>query len=295
MSVLDHFIGYCHLQGLSKKTIKDLRLRMLTFARRFPELFEVTDADAIEFFSRGKKDGFVVQGTPSASTYNNFLNCLNKFYRWAIEAGYTQHNPIQRVPRTKVPRTVPRRLSEDQVIRVLYHAQNFPHTSQFLQARNYAIVATLLMTGLRAQELLNLQKEDVRLEEQLIRVQHGKGDKERFVYFSDELPFILRRYLKEVKRLGKKSDHFFTSYGSNNGLCYKGLQGILRKISQRAGFHFTAHQLRHTCFSMLLEQDVDLGSIQAQAGHASLVSTQIYTKVADKVRKSKIQKVSFLS
>ena len=48
-------------------------------------------------------------------------------------------------------------------MRVLYHAQNYPHRSRYLRTRNYAIVATLLMTGLRAQELLALRNEDVRL------------------------------------------------------------------------------------------------------------------------------------
>ena len=292
---LDSFLSYCNLQGLARTTVTGLRLALSIYLRRFPNPFRVSDAEAIAFFARGKSEGFASDKPASPSTYNNFRNSLNKFYRWAIEYGYTSRNPIAKIPRCKMPRTIPRRLTDEQKIIILYHAQNFPHNSPYIRARNYAIIATLLVTGLRAQELLGLRNEDVRLKDSTIRVRSGKGNKERYVYFSDELPHIFRDYLAERERLKKESVWFFVSYRSNLAIRYKNLRELIIRISERADTRFTAHQLRHTCFSTLAEQDVDLRSIQAQAGHSSIVSTQIYTHISDKVRREKVRRVSFLS
>ena len=288
------FIEYCELQGLSKRTIDQHRSCLSIYCRKFSDPFSVTYEQALNFFSRGKAYGFA-SGTPSSpSNYNNIRNSLNKFYRWAVDTGQTRNNPIENVPRCKLPSTVPRRLTEEQTLRVLYHAQNFPHPSRYIRTRNYAMVATLLMTGLRARELLGLRNEDIRSDEPVIRVRHGKGNKERYVYYNDELPHILSDYLKERQRLRKESPWFFVSYRSNLALRYKNLREIITRISELSRVRFTAHQLRHTCFSTLVEQDVDIRSIQTQAGHASIISTQIYTHVTDRVRRQKIQRVSFL-
>lgn len=294
MQPLDLFYSYCHLQGLAPKTIKGHKAALTTYLRQYPNLFEVNDRQALSFFLHGKSFGFATNRPASPSSYNNFRNSLNKFYLWAIRYGYTTNNPIENVPRCKMPKAIPRRLSDEETMRVLYHAQNYPHPSRYLRARNYALVATLLMTGLRAQELLDLRNEDVRVKELTIRVRHGKGDKERYVYFSEELPPILRDYLSERDRVKKQSIYFFVSYGSNLGLRYRNLGEVLRTISRRSSVHVTAHRLRHTSFSMLLEKDVDLRIIQAQAGHASIVSTQRYVHVSNKRRREKIRSVSFL-
>ena len=292
---LNLFYNYCNLQGLSPRTINGLRSSLSIFMRRFPDPFQVTTAEAIAFFSDGKTCGFATDRPASPSRYNNVRNSLNKFYCWAIQSGHARTNPIAGIPRCRMPHAIPRRLDDGERMRVLYHAQNFPHKSRYLRSRNYAIVATLLTTGLRARELLALRNEDVRLQEQTLRVRHGKGNKERFVFFGDELTPILYDYLAERDRLGKESLWFFVSYRSNLAIRYKNLREIIIRIARQARVRFTAHQLRHTCFSTLAEQDVDLRSIQAQAGHSSILSTQIYTHISDKVRREKISRVSFLS
>ena len=295
MKQLDLFYSYCNLQGLSPTTIAGLKSALSIYLRRFPEPFQATATEVIAFFSEGKSHGFATDRPASPSRYNNIRNSLNKFYCWAIQSGYTRTNPIAGIPRSRMPKAIPRRLSDEDRVRVLYHAQNFPHKSRYLRARNYAIVATLLVAGLRARELLALRNEDVRLQEHTLRIRHGKGNKERLVFFGDELTPILHDYLAERDRIRKESLWFFVSYRSNLAIRYKNLREMLVRVSRRARVRFTAHQLRHTCFSTLAEQDVDLRSIQAQAGHSSIISTQIYTHISDKVRREKIRRVSFLS
>jgi len=291
--VTDTFYNYCDLQGLSKSTIYGIRFALRMLTKNIPDIMEPSDKELLEFFTKGKS-GELTGTQWSPYHFNNLRKYLKKFYKWCVEYDYLQKNPIEKVPMCKIPKRLPRRLNDEQKMKVMYHAQNFPHPSMFLRGRNYAMVATLLMTGLRASELLNLFNEDVILKERSIRVRAGKGDKERMVYFGNSLFFILKDYLKELDRVGKESVYFFVSYGSNGKVGYKDLRLMLKRISEKAGLHFTAHQFRHTCFSLMAEQGVDLETIRSQAGHTSISTTQIYTQVYSRHVQGTMDKVIFV-
>lgn len=289
---LQSFYQWCELQGLSPKTIVGIKSAVGQLSRRVPDVFKATDSQILEFFSKGKAEGFA--GKPwGASNYNNIRKYLRKFYAWCVDCGYLEVSPVARIPRSKVPRRLPRRLSDEEKIRILYHAQNFPHPSKFLKSRNYAIIATLLTTGLRISELLGLKIQDADLEKRSFRVV-GKGNKERLVWFPKMLLPALGDYMQARMALAKQSIFFFVSYRSNKKLGYTNLRRMLLKIAKASGLHFTAHQFRHTCFSLMAEQGVDLETIKEQAGHVSVATTQIYTKVSDRHRKDRVDRVNFV-
>lgn len=287
------FYNYCDLQGLSTGTVKSIKFSINLLAKNITNTLEISDNELFNFFCQGK-NGELTGQIWSPAHYNNIRKYLKKFYKWCLEYGHIQRNPIEKIPVTKVPRRLPRRLTEEDKIKALYHAQNFPHPSKFLRARNYAIVATFIITGLRASELLKLHNEDINLKEFSIRVREGKGGKERIVYFNNDLLYILKDYLAERERIKKESLYFFVSYGSTKRLTYTNLRRMLKKIGNKAGIHFTAHQLRHTSFSLMAEQGTDLETIKQQAGHTSIGTTQIYLHASPKHIQSAISKVSFL-
>lgn len=291
---LQSFLQYCQLQGLSKRTLTALRSALRIFLRSYSDPFKVSDQEALAFFAQGRSKGFGTDRPSGPSNYNNIRKYLKKFYAWAVDFGYTAENPILKVPACRLPKRLPRRLSDEQTAKVLFHAQQYPHPSRYLRARNYAMIAGLLWTGLRAQELLDLRLEDVSFERQCVRVRQGKGNKERLVFFNRELLYVLKDYFGERQRLKKESLFFFVSYGSCLQLDYKNLREVIRRVAQQADIHFTAHQLRHTCFSILAERGVDLVTIQAQAGHTSIATTQRYLHVTDKHRQSTLNKITFL-
>lgn len=287
------FFHYCELQGLSVKTLGHIRFSINLLVRKIPNLLEPSDDEILHFFTSGK--GGDLTGTPwSAYHYNNIRKYLKKFYQWCVMYEHLKKNPIEKVPPCKLPHRLPRRLDDEQKMKALYHAQNFPHGSSFLRSRNYAMIATLLMTGLRVSELLNLYDDDVNLKEHSMRVRAGKGDKERVVYFGHNLFYILRDYLQERKRVGKESLHFFVSYGSNKKVDYGNFRHMLKKIADKAGLKITAHQFRHTCFSLMAEQGVDLETIRTLAGHSSITTTQIYMQVSSRHVQNAVDKVVFI-
>ena len=291
MEPIQLFLHHCELQGLSPRTIKGIQSALKFLLRSFPDPFKLSGKDAVSFFLKGKANGFASSKPAGPSNYNNIRNYLNKFYSWAVTNDYMKSNPIKNVPRCKYAKRLPRRLSQEQAGRLLYHAFNFPHPSKYLRVRNYAIIATLLITGLRAQELLDLRLEDICIERSTIRVRCGKRQRERVVFFNDDLRIILKDYLVERTRLKKESILFFVSYRSNKRIQYKDLHRMIHRIGQRTNFYFTAHQLRHTCFSLLAEQGVDIPTIQAQAGHSSIATTQIYLSISERHRREAIRKV----
>ncbi len=290
---LSTFYQYCELQGLSPRTIQSIRDALRVYLRNVEDPYCVTASEAIAFFAHGKASGFASDRPASPWHYNNMRKYLNKFYRWAVDFGHTDSNPISKVPTCKTPKRIPRRLSRKQSLSVLYHAFQYPHPSCYLRYRNYAMIAMLLMTGLRARELLSLHNEDVDLKQRMLRVRRGKGDKERLVFFNRELATILTDYLRERKRLGKAGTAFFQSFQSNLGLRYQNLNRMVRIVSQRSQVPFTAHWLRHTYISLLAEQGMDCHSIMAQAGHTSLKSTEVYIHLSARHRRSAIDRILF--
>ncbi len=288
------FYSYCQLQGLAPRTIRAIKGALALLVRSHPDLLGVTTEEVMRFFVHGRTYGFASDQPAGPSHYNNIHKYLNKFFKWAVLFGYRPDNPIERVPRCKTPKSLPRRLSSEQVLKVLYHANHYRHPSRYLRARNHALIAILLMTGLRAREVLNLRNEDISLRDLSLRVRAGKGNKDRDVYFNTDLCYILKDYQAQRDRLRKTSAFLFVSFASNHSLRYKNLRDVVHRVSQAAGVYFTAHMLRHTCFSMLAEQNVSIAAIQAQAGHSSIVTTQMYIRVSEESRSREVRKASFL-
>ncbi len=295
MQQLDLFYSYCQLQGLAPLTMSAIKRALVLIRRSHPDLFSVNTEEVMRFFVHGRSYGFASDQPAGPSHYNNIHKYLNKFFKWAVLFGYRRDNPLDRIPRCKAPKTLPRRLSGDQALKVLYHASHYPHGSQYLRTRNHALLATLLMTGLRAREVTNLRNEDVTSPKQVMRVRAGKGNKDRDVYFNTDLLYILKDYQKQRDRLKKTSAFFFVSFASNRSLRYKNLRDVVHRVSQASGVYVTAHMLRHTCFSILAEQNVSISAIQAQAGHSSIVTTQMYVQISEANRRSAIGQVSFLA
>ncbi|NBS69432.1 hypothetical protein EBT31_11045, partial [bacterium] len=155
-------------------------------------------------------------------------------------------------------------------------AANMPYPYKFLKYRNHAIFATFLYTGLRKQELLGLKFSDVDLENRSIFVRQGKGSKDRIVPMGGALAMILDRYLLERRRLNKSCPEFFTSLNRNVGFTGTGLKRLVEKMNQASGIKFSAHKLRHSFATMMLEGGCDIYSLSRMMGHSDIKTTTIY-------------------
>src|SRR6185503_17985036 len=117
---------------------------------------------------------------------------------------------------------------------------------------------------------------DVDLEWQTIFVRRGKGAKDRLVPTGPTLPTILRTYLEERARLRKASSQLFMSLNRNRGLTEEGLKHLILRVRRATGLHVSAHILRHSFATLMLEGGSDIFSISKMMGHSDIKTTTIY-------------------
>jgi len=138
----------------------------------------------------------------------------------------------------------------------------------------------MLLGGLRRNEALGLRLEDVRLGECRLFIADGKGGHQRLVPVSPTFFATLAAYLECERPIDSPTDRLFVVLkGPRRGMALssEGLDEVMASARTRAGLtHGTCHELRHTCLTRLREAGMSLEALQAQAGHRSIASTQVY-------------------
>ena len=184
--------------------------------------------------------------------------------------------PSQGVPLVRASRTLPRILSPAEVDAL---------TAALRTHRDRAMVAAMLLGGLRRCEVLGLGLDDVRAGEKQLFVADGKGGHQRLVPVSPRFFQHLGAYLDTERPTGADTDAVFLVLKRphrGRPLSAKGLEQVLASARDRAGLsHGSCHQLRHTCLTRLRQAGMALEAVQAQAGHACIESTRIYLHLAD--------------
>jgi integrase len=187
-----------------------------------------------------------------------------------------RQRPGQGVPLVRVPRTLPQILDPAEVDAL---------TAALRTHRDRAMVAAMVLGGLRRCEVLGLRLEDLRFGERRLFIAEGKGGHQRLVPLSPRFFTEVSAYLDAERPAGASTDQVFVVLkGPRRGLPLSaaGLDEILDGARGRAGLaRATCHQLRHTCLTRLRKAGMTLEAVQAQAGHASIESTRIYLHLGD--------------
>jgi integrase/recombinase XerD len=215
-----------------------------------------------------------------ASSINRRLSSVRRFYRLHATHGSIAADPTLRVKAPKLPRRLPKSLSEAQVEALL----EAPDTQTTLGIRDRAMLETLYATGLRVSELVGLKLAQLSLQMGVVRVL-GKGRKERMVPLGEEAIVWLGRYLSTVRPelAGKgKTDALFLT-GRRAPLTRQAFWQLVKRQGVKAGISRTAlspHVLRHAFATHLLNHGADLRVVQLLLGHSDITTTTIYTHVA---------------
>jgi integrase/recombinase XerD len=176
----------------------------------------------------------------------------------------------------RTPRTLPRVLSPGEVDALF---------AVLRTNRDRAMVAAMVLGGLRRCEVLGLDLADIKAGERRVFISQGKGGHQRIVPISPRFFASLGDYLDQERPQASPSQAVFVVLkGIRRGqaLSADGLDEIMDGARRRAGLtQATCHQLRHTCFTRLREAGMALEAIQAQAGHASIESTRIYLHLSN--------------
>jgi len=223
---------------------------------------------------------FLGGGAWRPSTRARKAAALRSFYREAVQDSMVAADPTRALAGIRLESGLPKVLSVSEVDRLL----SLPKTDPY-GLRDRAILETLYGAGLRASELLDLRLQDVDFDVGFVRTV-GKGDKERVVPLGRTALQALQAYLQRGRpALGKagvlKAPELFLS---NRGrrLSRQGLHLIIKRYAGAAGLSgdVSAHTLRHSFATHLLEGGADLRAVQEMLGHADLSTTQIYTHVS---------------
>jgi len=175
----------------------------------------------------------------------------------------------ERIPHAREPRKLPVVLSADEVVRFLEAVPG-------LKART--ALTTAYAAGLRASEAAGLKVADIDSGRMVIRVEHGKGGKDRYVMLSAQLLGILRAYW----RLARPRNWLFPGRDETRRIDVAVLHAACRSACTMAGLakHVTVHTLRHSFATHLLESGTDIRIIQVLLGHSQLSTTARYTQVS---------------
>jgi len=233
---------------------------------------------------RPKKNGR--PGALSATTIRHIVATLRGFFSSLAADGVLLVDPARQLEQPRPPQRLPRAVPSQRQVRRLLAA---PNQGTLLGLRARAILELLYATGLRNAELCALDRGDLDLDERTVHVRRGKGGKERRVPVGKRASKALGRYLEaawpELRKKRYAETHeaevplFLSRVGTR--LQRQMLRWLLRRWRSEAKLQtpVTPHSLRHACATHLLAGGADVRQIQVLLGHASLRSTEIYTRV----------------
>ncbi|UTF61131.1 site-specific tyrosine recombinase XerD [Gilvimarinus sp. DA14] len=221
----------------------------------------------------------------SSRSTARLLSCLRGFYRYQIREGRLQADPLAHIDNPKLPRALPKLLTEADVEGLL----RAPDVTDAVGLRDKAMLELLYACGLRVTELVGLTLPMLNLRQGVVRVL-GKGSKERLVPLGEEAVYWLERYLREGRGslLGTtSSDVLFPSTRAKQ-MTRQTFWHRIKHWAQLAGIEkpLSPHTLRHAFATHLLNHGADLRVVQLLLGHSDLSTTQIYTHVAQARMKS---------
>ena len=280
----EEFLSWLAVErGRSGNTLAAYRRDLLAYeaylAERGLGLGEVGESVVIDYVGHlrgaGRKPASVARA----------LVAVRSLHRFCVEEGQAPTDPTGDVDTPRVPQGLPKALSETDVGGLLSSVSG----QDPLARRDRAILEVLYGTGMRISELVGLSMADLVLEDGLIRV-FGKGAKERLVPIGSFGRSSLSDWLGPLgrpavvpRRWARRGDAEAVFLNARGGrLSRQGAWGIVRHYGVRAGLdgRLTPHVLRHSCATHMLDHGADIRVVQELLGHASIATTQVYTKVS---------------
>ena len=288
------------IKGHSPKTVEEYYLDLRTFFRymkisrglvpRDTELEDIsikdidigfvksiTVSDAYEYLAFLSRDRVKNQrsrdteyGT-TASTRARKVSTLRSFYKYlTVKAKLIDVNPLQDLDVPKIPNKLPRYLT-------LPEAQTSVDGKN--KERDYCILCIFLNCGLRISEIVGLNLNDIRQDH--IRV-FGKGSKERIVYINDACAEAINEYLNVRRSIAAIDRNALFLSNRRTRMSREAVHSMVKNSLRRAGLDaekYSSHKLRHTAATLMLQNGVDVRTLQELLGHENLNTTQIYTHI----------------
>jgi site-specific recombinase XerD len=242
------------LLNLTPETQRNYVHHVAAFARFFGRSPEFLDLEAVREYQL-----YLLQERKlSPETINQYISSVKFLYQTTLEMPWTN----ECFPRIRRAHRLPVVLSQEEVLAFFDHIPSLKYR---------AALMTCYGAGLRVSEAVALKISDVDSQRRLLRIEQGKGQKDRYAMLSPRLLEVLRRYYRAARPV----EYLFPSWRQGRHMSSVSLQLACREAALRAGIHkrVTVHTLRHSFATHLLENGTDLRIIQVLLGHSQIQTT----------------------
>jgi len=278
--VLDRFADGLWLNdGLARNTLESYRRDV----RQFASWLDEAQGKALLEAGAGDLQRHLAWQVESKRakprTTGRLVSSLRRFFQFALREGLRGDDPSADLESPKLPRSLPKSLSEAEVEALL----DAPDVETAQGLRDRAMLETLYASGLRVSELVGLKTVQVSLDMNVIRIL-GKGAKERLTPLGEEASDWIARYQREARQQllrARKSDALFVT-ARGGPMTRQSFWSLVKRHARAAGIGraISPHTLRHAFATHLINHGADLRVVQMLLGHADISTTQIYTHVA---------------
>ncbi len=267
-------------KGLSKNTLysykNDLNQFINFIEKKNIKIIGIKDKDIKEFINNFKNKGY------EKSTITRKISSLNHFFNFLFTEKTIEINPLSNFEIPKQKKKLPIILSNKHVDKIL----EFSKQDQSITGiRLYTMIEVLYATGIRVSELVEMKLSSIYEDKNFLLIT-GKGNKERLVPISKQTRETLDKYLKTrnyfISDTGKSKWLFPSKQSSDGHISRQRFNQLLNQLNLKAKLGINGispHKLRHAFATHLLENGMDLRSLQQILGHSDISTTQIYTHV----------------
>ncbi|TAL51074.1 hypothetical protein EPN81_00990 [Patescibacteria group bacterium] len=247
---------------------------------------ELTEGILRQFLLRGERE----RGWKSATVISYRKN-LSPFFRWCVDRGYLDTNPLIAIPTPPLVKNLPEYYSQTEMETIMYHV-NMSAKTDFERIRNVALFGVMAMAGLRKGELMDLKITDLDWENGVIRVraETSKSRTARSVPMCFRLRELLERYSQEREKRKVETIWLWVSYHGRARFTQNGLKHLTQHIGERTGIRIKPHKFRHTFATQTYMGSNDILAVQRALGHKEITTTMIYTQVNQKQVHASIEK-----
>ena len=281
--------NHAALAGRSPLTLRGARSALKQFAEFMASegIHEVgrLDAGALLRYREDLSWRMTEKGTPlQIRSQLELLGHISVFCRFLVERGWLLTDPSRDLPRPRRPQRLPKAIVD---FSELEHLLSLPDLQTLRGYRDRVMLEVLYSTAIRREEVANLCVDEIDLEAGYIFVREGKGNKDRVVPLGRSACDWMRSYLRGIRpewpglKPGAQADRhvFLNRWGK--GMTPNAVGAVVRKYADLAALDkpVTTHGLRHACATHMLRNGAPIRQLQEMLGHASLETTQLYTRV----------------
>jgi integrase/recombinase XerD len=222
----------------------------------------------------------------SARSQHTRLSTIRRFFRWMAKMRHVEMSPCETLDMPRLERRLPKAILSVAEVEAI---MSVPDVTTPMGIRDRAILEVLYSTGVRRAEICALKVHDLDVDRGTIIVRQGKGKKDRMIPIGSRAVMWVEKYVEEVRKLLVREPDDGTLFLTRFNLPFspERMAELVRQLIDDAniGRSGSCHLFRHTMATLMLEGGADIRFIQAMLGHASILSTEIYTQVA--IRKLK--------